>query len=119
MVSIKEVIEYMHSGKTFSLKVVQFDRRRKEKRGRVLEIDCGELLWGDGGAKAGARMERAPTDLERSLMGPAIVIDRRNPNHAYHYTRNVRVIIDGMKTEQIHKIHPALIIEFNGEKTMA
>jgi hypothetical protein len=119
MISIKECLEIMHSGAHFSLKVVQYDQRRKEKRGKVLEIASGELVWGDGcNDKAQRQSERQPTDLEKALMG-GNEITGRNPNHAHHYTRNVRVLLDGMKTESIHKIHPSLIIEFNGQTTTA
>ncbi len=46
-------------------------------------------------------------------------IDKRDPNHGAHYTRNIRVIIDGHQTEILYKIHPLLIIEFNGQPTTA
>jgi len=119
MISIKECLEIMHSGAQFSLKVVQYDQRRKEKRGKVLEVDCAVLVWGDGGNNRTKReSEREPTDLEKSLMG-ANDINKRNPQHEQHYTRNIRVVMDGLETESIHKIHPALIIEFNGQTTTA
>ena len=46
-------------------------------------------------------------------------LDKRNPLHNQHYTRNIRVVMDGLETESIYKIHPALIIEFNGQITTA
>ena len=118
MISIKQCLEIMHSGAHFSLKVVQYDKRRVEKRGKVLDVPCAELVWGDGGTDKKERMERQPTHLERALMGPSS-IDRRDPNHSAHFTRNIRVVLDGHQTEAIYKIHPALIIEFNGEPTTA
>jgi len=121
MISIKECLEIMHSGAQFSLKVVQYDQRRQEKRGKVLEVDCAVLVWGDGPSSAKAtagKAEREPTDLEKSLMG-GNDIGKRNPQHEQHYTRNIRVVMDGLETESIHKIHPALIIEFNGQTTTA
>lgn len=107
----------MHSGAEFSLKVVKWDERRKQKRGEVLEVPSAVLVWGDGGNDA-RQSERAPTDLERKLMGPAMRIDKRDPNHQTHYTRNIRVVVDGLQTETIYKIRPLLIIEFNGQPTM-
>ncbi len=119
MISIKDCLQVMHSGERFSLKVVQYDQRRKEKRGKVLDVPCAVLVWGDGGSNRTKRQgERQPTDLELALMG-GDDISKRNPNHERHYTRNIRVVLDGMETESIHKIHPALIIEFNGQKTTA
>lgn len=109
----------MHSGAQFSLKVTQWDQRRKEKRGKLLEVECAVLVWGDGGNDRALRVgERAQTDLEKALIGGNDV-DRRNPNHQSHYTRNIRLVVDGMLTESILKIHPVLITEFNGQITTA
>lgn len=108
----------MHSGAEFSLKAVKWDERRKTKRGEVLEVASAVLVWGDGGNDKAMQSERAPTELERKLMGPAMRIDKRDPNHQTHYTRNIRVVADGLKTEVIYKIRPLLIIEFNGQPTM-
>lgn len=59
------------------------------------------------------------TALEKSLLTtpPPFSEIERNPNHATHYTRNIRILMDGQPTEAIVKIHPALIIEFNGQPT--
>ena len=121
MLSIKQILEIMHSGAVFSLKVVRYDKRRKDKTGHVLEIAEGKLVWGDGGSDRVAKPpsgERAPTALERQLSG-LDQEDRRNPNHKFHYTRNVRILVNGQFTECIEKIHPPLIIEFNGQPTTA
>ena len=120
MISIRQCLAIMHAGDKFSLKVVQYDRRRKEKRGKVLEVLCAELVWGEGGKdKITKKGERPPTELEKALSGASAAIAGRNPDHSQHYTRNIRVIVDGLKTEVIYKIHPALIIEFNGQPTVA
>ena len=119
MISIKKCLEVMHSGAVFSLRVVSYDKRRKDKTGKVREYAEAVLLWGDEkevGSKK--RSEREMTALEKSLMAaPPIAETERNPNHAIHYTRNIRILMDGQPTEAVVKIHPALIIEFNGEPT--
>lgn len=119
MISIAECLQIMHSGAEFSLKVVQFDRRRKEKQGRILEVPCAVLVWGDGGNdRVKMAGERPLTDLERILSGGSGTM-KKDPSHEHHYTRNIRVIVDGLQTEVIYKIHPPLIIEFNGQTTTA
>jgi hypothetical protein len=50
-------------------------------------------------------------------MGKPVLDAGRNPNHQWHYTRNIRLLSQGMATESIIKIHPPLIIEFNGQIT--
>lgn len=111
----------MHSGATFSCKVVQYDERRK-KYGAVLTYPEAQLVWGDGGSEKARKREgeRAMTDLEKKLSGVSdepISDGSKNPNHAWHYTRNIRELLDGQPTPSIRKIHPPLIIEFNGEIT--
>lgn len=118
MITIGQCLERMHAGEVFSLKVVSYDRRRRDKSGQVQEYAEGVLVWGDGGSdRTDRKPERAPTVLERALAGGDAEIDRRNPNHAHFYTRNIRVLQNGSPTEMIRKIHPPLIIEFNGETT--
>ncbi len=109
----------MHSGAVFSLRVVTYDRRRKEKCGRVIEYAAAVLVWGDGGKdRVKKQGEREMTEMERSMLSvPAYSDIQRDPSHAVHYTRNIRVVVDGLPTEAVHKIHPPLIIEFNGETT--
>jgi len=116
MIPIKDVLEKMHSGEAFSLKVVTYDRRRRAKSGKIVEYPEARLVWGDGGTGRARKNERAPTALELALSG-AGVEDKRSPNHAGWYTRNIRLYQNGLETEAIRKIHPPLIIEFNGEMT--
>ncbi len=108
----------MHAGEVFSLKVVSYDRRRRDKCGQVQEYKEAMLVWGDGGSdRASKQPERGLTALERAVIGAGVEVDRRNPNHADWYTRNIRILQQGQETEMIRKIHPPLIIEFNGETT--
>ena len=118
MISIKDCLKKMHAGERFSLKAVQWDERRKEKRGKVLEVACAQLVWGDGGNDRATRMERPMTEHERKLSGIVLPI-KKDPNHSANYTRNIRMIVDGLQTEMIIKIRPLLIIEFNGQTTTA
>lgn len=120
MISIKKCLEVMHSGAVFSLRVVAYDKRRKDKRGQVRQIDQAVLVWGDGGKDRTARKgERPMTALEKSLLTSPTpeTPQKRDPGHAMHYTRNIRVLVDGVPTESIVKIHPPLIIQFNGQTT--
>jgi hypothetical protein len=119
MISIAKCLEVMHSGATFSLKVVTYDKRRKDKSGKVLGCPSAVLVWGNLQKGKKVEMEREMTALERSMLGdPGQQLIRRKPNHADHYTRNIRIVIDGLPTESIIKIHPPLIVEFNGETTV-
>ncbi len=119
MISLKEVLRLMHTGAPFSVKVVRYDRRRRERNGRVEDFPECVLVWGDGGSdRTGPKGERGLTELEKKLCGMGDE-DKRDPNHGHYFTRNVRLLLDGNPTSERRKIRPSLIIEFNGEKTMA
>lgn len=118
MIQMKEVIERIHNGEIFSCKVVRYDHRRKERTGELIVIEQCKLVWGKGVIKKPLKGEREPTELELSLIKAQSGVLKKNPHHSVNYTRNVRVYIDGNPTEIIKKIHPPLIIEFNGETTM-
>jgi hypothetical protein len=118
MLSIKQCLAIMHSGAVFSIKVVSYDKRRKDRRGRVIYYPEARLVWGDTqGGNTPPPGERPLTELEKSLVGAAVVVHTRKPNHKWHYTRNIRVYDNGTPTETLLKIHPPLIIEFNGQIT--
>jgi len=121
MISLKKCLEIMHSGETFSCKVVQYDKRRKDKRGQIVHYPEAQLVWGDEKeVRSEGRGERAMTDLEKRLSGASEPMDNsKKPNHAWHYTRNIRELLNGQRTSSIKKIHPPLIIEFNGQTTTA
>jgi len=110
----------MHSGAVFSLRVVAFDKRREDKTGPVMHCEQAVLVWGDGGKDKKERASERPlSQIEKELSGMLADSDtlKRNPSHQKHYTRNIRILVDGKPTEVIRKIHPLLIIEFNGQIT--
>lgn len=116
MLPIKECLKIMHSGAVFSLSVVSFDKKRPHKSGIVTHYPEAVLVWGEGGdiqkgREVGARPK---TQREARLSGlPA----GKQPDHQGNYTRNIRLVANGFKTESLVKIHPPLIIAFNGQPT--
>lgn len=118
MITIRQCLEIMHAGEVFSLKVVSYDRRRKDKTGRIQEYPEAQLVWGDGGSdRVRPPGERQMTPLEQALSTSQTEQDKRDPKHKFWYTRNIRLRQNGLETEVIKKVHPPLIIEFNGQIT--
>lgn len=121
MITIRECLEHMHAGEVFRLKVVSFDKKRPVRCGIVHEYPEAVLMWAtapDGSESAKAMPgERPMTELEKRLIGADAAAIARRPHHADHYTRNIRLLMHGQPTEAVVKIHPPLIIEFNGETT--
>ena len=103
----------MDSGATFSMKVVAYDRRRK-KGGEIIEYSEAEL------ARKNKEIElvlgqRAMTPIEVKKQQ---LLASRDPHHKKWYTRNIRVLQNGHPTSLIKKIHPPLVLEFNGQKVV-
>ena len=98
----------MESGAVFAAKCVTFDQKRRTG-GDVLEILEASLLQRDE-KEAPAAAGRPLTRREEVLKSVG-----RKANHKAHYTRNVRLHCAGEPTHTIIKIHPPLLIEFNGK----
>lgn len=104
----------MESGQAFSMTVVSFDRKRKTggaiqhypEAKFIQSIDELELVPGDifGGGR-----DLTPKEEKQ-------VKAVRDPHHRKWYTRNIRILQNGHPTAIKKKIHPPLIIEFNGQK---
>jgi len=111
---MRKLLEYMDSGKIFSCKVVTYDKNRK-KGGTIVEYSEAKQL----GAGEGEHIpeQRPPTRIEakRSPNKPGT---KRNPNHRKYYTRNIVIYQNGVETAIKRKIHPPLIVEFNGKEVL-
>jgi hypothetical protein len=108
VITVKECLTQMETGKPFSCKCITFDRKRRTG-GEVLDILEAVLLTNDAPLTPS---DRAPTPLEAHIAN--IATAPKKPNHEKFYTRNVRLCSAGHPTETIKKIHPPLFIEFNG-----
>jgi hypothetical protein len=107
MISVAECLKIMADGQPFRCRVVAYDRRRK-KGGEILEYEA--VLLSEAQMLA-LRPDRALTKREKMNDRP----DRRNPNHSEYFTRNIRICQNGHPTSLLRKIHPPLLIEFNGQ----
>lgn len=105
MISIKEILKYMESGKVFSMKVIAYDRKRKTG-GQIKEYPEAILTQAPKPDRSLTKVEQQKLELDRL---------RKNPHHREHYTRNITICQEGQPTSIIHTIHPPLIIEFNGD----
>lgn len=114
MITLREVLQYMATGQSFSCRVVTYDRKRKQG-GPELHLPEARLLDAE---KEENPYARPLTARERNLRSPRQHGHTRDPNHHVHFTRNVRVLQDGQPTTIIRKIHPLLITEFNGLELM-
>lgn len=109
MITQREILAYMQSGKPFSCKVVALDIKRKTG-GNVIEYPEVRLAKLEEKEPA----DRPPTHTEQ--LQDKLQKLQKNPKHKKHFTRNIQILQDGYPTSIIKKIHVPLIIEFNGEK---
>lgn len=103
----------MESGQAFSLKVVAYDRKRKSggqikdyPEAVLLQVEEDEIVSEDI-----FRGNRPNTQKEAQQIRMV-----KEAHHRKWYTRNIRILQNGHPTSIIKKIHPPLIIEFNGQK---
>lgn len=118
MLSIRDCLALLESRAVCSMTVVTYDGQRKKGGDIEHYSECILVQPDEVDLENQPFAERAPTKAERLLSGydrPAA--EKRNPRHGEWYTRNVRLIAHGQPTSIIRKIHPPLIIEFNGQTT--
>lgn len=112
MYTLRDIIDHIDAGKTFSCIVVSFNRKKKEG-GQLIEYDELRVLRPDEEIDLGrpkTKTEALKTKLDKI---------KRNPDHRKWFTRNVRIYQQGHPTGMIRKIHLPLIVEFNGSKDIA
>lgn len=109
IITLKEVRDIIASGEHFSCVAVSFDKKRRTG-GEFIEIIEGVIAKKDSDEFA----ERSLTKIEREIFE----IKTKSPNHYLNHTRNVAICVDGYVTNVIKKIHPPLIIKFNGKNVV-
>ena len=113
MIALRDVLNTMEAQDNggnllpFSLKVVTYNEQQ-QTGGEILVIDQGTL------SDEGKKTPVTPPNPAQAILKEVRKMDKRkkDPNHNVNYTRNIRVLPGG----NIRKIHPLLIIEFNGQK---
>lgn len=110
--TFQDILDYMSTGQPFSLRYVAFDQRRK-RGGEEKYISEAVLVQPETEEKEMKQRKGRPLTLEEvaRLTAPG----SRNPNHAYWFTRNIRILEHGHPTSLIRKVHIILITQFNGQ----
>jgi len=108
--TVTECVRIIMAGHRFSCKFVTYDRVRK-KGGKVRAFS--EAVWERQGDDPDPKSDAIPAE-------PATTSDHttRAPRHRKWRTMNVRLLVDGHPTGQVRKIHPNLLIEFNGKPVL-
>lgn len=99
----------METGEVFSCKVVSYDRKRK-KGGEIMEYAEAILVQNT------KKESKARPKTLREQQVERLTEIKKAPNHREWYTRNIQLLQNGHPTSLIKKIHPPLIVEFNGDK---
>jgi hypothetical protein len=113
----RDMLEVMETGKAFSLKCVSYDRKRNTG-GKVKQYKEAILVQATKEAKANARRNLTPKELRALDERNTPRTKPKNPHHQRFYTRNIRILQDGHPTQLQRKIHPPLVIEFNGKRVV-
>lgn len=103
-ITIRDMLKEMKTGGTFSATVLSYDRKRRSG-GQIKHYPELRLY------QEGLELGRGLTPAERKPRA-------RKPRHGHHYTRNVVVMQNGTPTSIIRKIHPPLVMRFNGKTVL-
>lgn len=107
LISIRDMLEDMEMGQPFSMKVVKYNKQAVTG-GNILEIEEAFLR-----KKSSINRPKEITDPATREGGQS-----KAPNHFKNYTRNIRLLKNGGPTNTIVKIHPPLVLEYNGKKVV-
>lgn len=99
------MLKEMETGAVFSFTVISYDRKRKTG-GQVVSYDEARLY----------QPEQRKSFSLKTRVGS--ISTSRRPNHRNWFTRNIQLLQDGYPIDMIRKIHPPLVVAFNG-KTLA
>jgi len=112
MKTVKECLDYMESGRAWSCRYVTYNRQKKT--GGEVEVVFEAVLARE---EEGANSDRNQTRAEqRNNIQKKEAL--KNPNHSQWYTRNYVLCEGGIPSSIVRKLHPPLLIEFNGEKVV-
>jgi len=106
IISVRKMLEDMEQGNIFSLQVVKYDKKSKTG-GDLMVIREGFLSIPD-------RMGSGGAPYHTAIDTPAT----KSPRHWIHYTRNVKLLQNGAATGKIVKIHPPLVLIYNGKNVV-
>ena len=102
----------MDAGKPFSLTAVSYDARRMENTGELKIYDEAVLL-AHVNKLQGFETARGTTRVEKLTLGTP-----RKPNTDVHFIRDIQPLTGGIPMGHPVRIHPRLILFFNGKKVM-
>lgn len=117
--TLSEVLFRLGAGERVSLDVVTYDKGR-HKGGEVMQIaECALLIQEEDDTTRKGHQARdsdtaAQLDAMREEYSSGDTPAKRDPHHLRHYTRNLRLYVDGSPSSTIVKIHPPLILKCNG-----
>jgi len=108
-ITLKQALAIMESGEVFSIEYVTCDHQKKQG-GKKISFKEAKLLQ---------RKKNKPTTspgIEKTTDSRIKTLKSKSPNHKTWFTRNIRILQSGKETGMIKKIHPPLIIKFNGKE---
>lgn len=119
LITITSALKIIQSGQPFTFQCVTYDRTRK-KGGKIIEGEA-KLLQKEEHPNPEFEFPHEPaarpmTETEEKISRLHSIGDgRKNPNHHLHFTRNIVLLANGHPVHPPIKIHPPLLIEFNGK----
>ena len=105
-ITIRDMLDDIEAGLICSIVVITYDRKRNTG-GKVKHYP--EIMI----YREGMELGRPLTEAEQKQFG-----QKKAPRHGKHYTRNMVIMQNGTPTSIIRKIHPPLVMKYNGKTVL-
>ena len=106
MIKLNQVLKIMQAGEIFSMSFVTLDVKRKTG-GKIRQIDEARIIQKQPKLRSDFKPSEDTGKYEPRL--------KKNPNHWTNCTRSFKIIVDGIESSSIRKVHIFLITKFNGK----
>ncbi|MEM6772305.1 MAG: hypothetical protein AAF597_17145 [Bacteroidota bacterium] len=113
----RDMLKVMETGRVFSMRVVTYDRRRSTG-GKVKYYPEAILVQPQKEAASNANRPLTPAEMKAIEFWNETKGGHKDPHHKQFYTRNIRMMQNGHPTGEQKKIHPPLVLEFNGKRVL-
>jgi hypothetical protein len=118
ILTFKECLEAMDKGEAFSLTCVTWDEKRPDNSGNICVIDEAMLLVHAGKLYGSGRGTTKNEENVGEVLNLADVVKTKKVDTSLFFIRDIQPLTGGIPVGHPIRVHPDLILFFNGKKVM-
>jgi hypothetical protein len=115
-ITIKEINDWMDAGLVFSFKSLTHDEKHPSKSGKYIQGSEAIALKHEDSLEDYDNTEVVHSSDKSNSLDESK--PKKDPNHKYHWTRNIRLCVGKKPIGTPLKIHIDLLVRFNGLKVI-